>query len=134
VQAHQEGDVNTQKRVLGLVVAIGLAFMFGAQTQTALARTGTTVVKQSGAKSFCGGEWNGAGCSVCYDTGCNVVTCGDRKDRKCTIDHVDYPKAARKKPVSRPGAPGVTTKPAPVATSGGNTVPSRIGGASGHHR
>jgi hypothetical protein len=125
--------VNTQKRLLGTIAIIGLAFIFGAQTE-ALARTGRSVVKESGAKSYCGKEWDGSGCAVCYDQGCGVVSCGQRKDGKCTIDHIDYHSAIRKKPVSKPGSPGVTTKPAPVATSNGNIVLSRTGGATGHRR
>lgn len=57
-------------------------------------------LKLSGAKSLCGDQWDGSGCSVCYEQACHVVSCGNGGCRDNR-----FPKAAMRGPASKPKQP-----------------------------
>lgn len=88
-------------------------------------------LKLSGAKSLCGDQWDGSGCSVCYEQACHVVSCGNGGCRDNR-----FPKAAMPGTTSKPKQPinGVvnTNQPTKIGTSGANRLNGTTIGADGH--
>ncbi|HXD45309.1 MAG TPA: hypothetical protein VN655_09265 [Pseudolabrys sp.] len=117
----------SNKIVATLVIAI-FALIVGAQHESAQARTTTSVIKTSGAKSLCGKEWDGSGCAVCADNGCSVVDC--KKNGKCTHTFTTYAKSrANGRPTRQVGH-----KPISTVTTFHNEPASSHERSSGHRR
>jgi hypothetical protein len=115
-------------KIVATLAIASFALIGGSQYESVLARTTTSVIKTSGAKSLCGKEWDGSGCAVCADNGCSVVDC--KKNGKCTHTFTTYAKSRPKGGPTRE----VGHKPVSTVTTFHNDPAPSHERSSGHRR